>query len=90
MCAAHQTLSSLRPRRGLPVGTRLAALYNQKALIKSDPLLLLATALCDWGESHRTTKQPDGWAVRWADKAELNIRLISSHVTSPQSKAMIK
>lgn len=87
VCAAHQTLSSLRPRRGFPVGTRLEALNNQKLLIKSDPLLLLATALCDPGESHRTTKQPN---LPSGGPTKLNTRLISSHAASPRRKAMIK
>lgn len=76
------------PRRGFPVGTRLRALYNQKPLIKSDPVLLLAMVLCD-PEKQRGYKTAQ-FVARWADKAGLNTRLISSYVTSPSCKASDK
>lgn len=76
------------PRRGFPVGTKLEALYNQKPLIKSDPVLLLAMALCDlWKQQGYKTAR---FVAGWADKAGLNTRLISSYVTSPSCKASDK
>ena len=63
-------------------------MYNQKPLIKSNPVLLLAMVLCDlekqWG--YKTAQ----FVARWADKAGLNTRLISSYVTSPSCKASDK
>lgn len=58
------------PRRGFPVGMRLQALCNQKPLIKSDPVLLLAMVLCDLGkqQGYKTAQS----VTRWADKAGLN------------------
>lgn len=58
------------PRRGFPVGMRLQALCDQKPLIKSDPVLLLAMVLCDLGkqQGYKTAQS----VTRWADKAGLN------------------
>ena len=61
---------------------------NQKPLIKSDPVLLLAMVLCDLGkqQGYKTAQS----VARWADKAGLNTRWISSYVTSPSCKASDK
>lgn len=61
---------------------------NQKPLIKSDPVLLLAMVSRDLGKQrgYKTTQS----VARWADKAGLNTRWFSSYVTSPSCKASYK
>lgn len=82
VCAAHQTFSSLHPGRGLKLCTI-------KSLWSNLTHSFYLPQHCVSGEKpqdHKTARS----VARWADKADLNTRLISSHVTSPGCKAMIK